>query len=204
MSVTHTAALSTQRAGRPMVVLRALATRLQTTWAPRVTWAVGRTGAPGITGIALLAASAVFLFSTHLPLLNEVSDLRADLKAKQSHGPAQRAAKASTTVMTAARAPTRADMPRLLGVLLQQADAAQLSIDTAKYEASAVEAGGLVRYRISFPIDGPYSNVRQFLDSTLQALPAVSLDELDIARKSIADSAVEAQVRMTFFTRAEP
>jgi hypothetical protein len=95
-------------------------------------------------------------------------------------------------------------MPALLGVLLKQADAAHLSIDTGKYETTALKSGGVVSYQISFPITGPYPQVRQFIDATLSALPTVGMSELSLTRKSIGDGAVEAQIRLVAFTRDGP
>jgi hypothetical protein len=95
-------------------------------------------------------------------------------------------------------------MPSLLGVLLKQADAAHLSIDTGKYESSALKSGGVTSYQVSFPVSGPYPQVRQFIDATLTALPTVALSELSLTRKTIGDGSVEAQIRMTLFTRESP
>jgi hypothetical protein len=184
--------------------VRRLGAQLTNVWLPGLSWWVGRTGRPGLAGLALLGASAVFFFSTHLPVAGEVLRLRSDLTEAE-----ERAARSPPpTLNEPARAlrsiPARTEMPQVLGTLLKQADAAQLSIDTAKYEISATKAGALVRYRLSFPIDGPYPNVRRFIDSTLIAIPALAIDDLSIARKSIADQNVEAQVRMSIFTRSTP
>jgi hypothetical protein len=184
--------------------LRKLGSQLTSLWLPVVAWQLARCGRSGLIGLALLGASAVFLVSTLLPTLDEVRRLRADVIDAKAH-----AAKAPPPGVSApARAlgslPVRTDMPQVLGVLLAQADAAQLRIDTAKYELSATKARGLLRYRLSFPIEGPYPNVRRFLDSTLDALPMLAIDDLSIARKAIGDGAVEAQLRMTIFTRGAP
>jgi hypothetical protein len=95
-------------------------------------------------------------------------------------------------------------MPQVLGILLQQADAAQLSIDTAKYEISTSKSGALIRHRIAFPVEGSYPQVRQFIDATLRALPELAINDLSITRKAIGDPTVEAQIRMTIFTRSAP
>ncbi len=100
--------------------------------------------------------------------------------------------------------PRRSQMPALLGVLVQQADAAHLSIDTGKYESTALKSGAVMTYQISFPVAGPYPQVRRFIDATLAALPAAAVTELSLTRKTIADDAVEAQIRLTVFTQDSP
>ncbi len=62
----------------------------------------------------------------------------------------------------------------------------------------------MVRYQIAFPVTGPYPQIRAFIDSTLATMPAVGLSELVLERKSIADVNVEAQLRMTVYTRSTP
>jgi hypothetical protein len=184
--------------------LRKLGARLTSLWLPAVAWRLARCGRSGLIGLALLGASAVFLVSTLLPTLDEVRRLRVDVIDAKAHAAKAPPPEVSTPARAFGSLPARTDMPRVLGVLLAQADTAQLRIDTAKYELSATKAGGLLRYRLSFPIVGPYPNVRRFLDSTLDTLPMLAIDDLSIARKAIGDGAVEAQMRMTIFTRGGP
>jgi len=158
----------------------------------------------GFTGLALLAASLVFLVSTHLPLAHEIEDLRSQLtvaRARTVDGPAPIRDHGTALLRSL---PPRTQMPALLGLLLKQADAAHLSIDTGKYETTALKTGGVMTYQISFPVIGPYPQVRQFIDATLTALPAVAMSELSLTRKTIGDGEVEAQLRLTAFTQDGP
>lgn len=180
-----------------------LAVRLSNEWLPRLSWSLGRTGRLGLAGLALLGASAVFFVSSHLKIMDEVQQLRVDLQAAAAR--AATPPPVSATPQQSARSlPTRAEMPQLLDVLLKQADGAQLAIDTAKYEVSATKAGTLVRYQMAFPVDGPYPKVRQFIDAALNAIPALAVENLAVTRKAVTDESVEAQIRMTIFTRSAP
>jgi hypothetical protein len=191
-------------AGLP-VLARAVRRRLINVWAPQLSWTLARSGRTGLLGMALLAASGVFYLSTGRQVADEVRRLRLDLDAARAQAAAPPAAADFAESPQSARSlPSRDDVPQLLKVFLRQADAAQLSIDTAKYEVNAAKTGSLVRYRLSFPVNGPYIKVRQFLDSTLTELPELAIDELSITRKSVADQTVEAQLRMTIFTRGAP
>ena len=187
-----------------IVFMRRWLTRASDEWVPRLAWSVQRTGRLGLSGLALLLAGAVFLVSTYLPLAKELDSLR-----EQAKSPSTRTVSGPTAVSDSGAAllrslPSRAEMPALLGVLVQQAGAAHLSIDTGKYESTALKSGAVMTYKISFPVTGPYPRVRQFIDATLVALPAAAVSELSITRKAIGDSAVEAQVRLTIFTRDTP
>jgi hypothetical protein len=177
--------------------------RVNDQWLPLAVWHVGRSGRAGLVGIGLAVASAVFFFSTVGQVTNESTALRADLAKARSH-PTAVAPLASEAQATLRHLPSRADMPALLGVLLQQAEASKLTLDTAKYEAQSTKTGDITRYKVSFPVTGPYPQVRQFVDAVLVALPAVSISELNIERKTISDGQVEARLRLTFYTRGAP
>jgi hypothetical protein len=183
---------------------RRVAVRLGNEWLPRAVWAIGRTGRPGLVGLAALLASAVFLFSTHLRVAAEVEARRADLAAARERA---RPTAADPVVAPAAalrELPARADMPVILGQLFNEATRARLAVDTARYEVSAARGSGVVRHQITFPVSGPYPQIRAFIDATLAGMPAVGLSELVLERKSIADGNVEAQIRMTVYTRSAP
>jgi len=173
-------------------------------WLPRVAWSLQRTGRLGLSGVALLLASAIFLVSTHLPLTREVEELRSQVESAPAGASASSRPVSDSGTAMLRSLPSRAEAPALLGVLLKQADAAHLSIDTGKYETAALKSGGVTSYQVSFPVTGPYPQVRQFIDATLTALPAVALSELSLTRKAIGDGSVEAQIRLTFFTREAP
>jgi hypothetical protein len=186
------------RAGAPALAHR-LAGRLGNQWLPRAAWTVSRTGRLGLVGIALLIASGLFLVSTHLKVAAEVAALRADLAAAPT--PARDAAGAVAHPALAMQAlPARADVPAILRQLFEKATRARLTVDTGKYEVNATRSSGVVRYRIAFPVTGPYPQVRSFIDSTLATMPEVALSDLVLERKSISDGNVEAQLRMTVYT----
>jgi hypothetical protein len=181
---------------------RRLAARVADGWLARAAWTVGRTGRPGIVGIALLLAAALFLVSTHLPVAAEVEALRTDVAAAQGRArPVATDAVADPTPATRAL-PSRTEMPSILRQLFEKATQARLAVDTGKYEVDATRSSGVVRYRIAFPVTGTYPQIRAFLDSTLATMPAVALGELALERKSIADANVDAQLRLTVYTSA--
>ncbi len=175
-------------------------TRASNEWLPRLFWSVQRTGRLGLSGMTLLAASLVLLVSTHLPLARQVRDLNLQLTSVRAQSATAPAPVSDHGATVLGKLPMRAQMPALLGVLLQQADAAHLSLDVGKYESTALKSGGVMSYQISFPVTGAYPQVRQFIDATLTALPAVAISELSLTRKAIGDGAVEAQIRLTVFT----
>ncbi len=191
------------RADAPALARR-LAARLGNEWLPHAAWTISRTGRPGLVGIALLLAAALFLFSTHLKVAAEVAALRADLAAAQRQVGTAAADKVVVPATAMRALPARTDMPEMLRQLFNKATQARLAVDTAKYEIKETRSSGMVRYQIAFPVTGPYPHIRAFIDATLATMPAVALSDLVLERKSIADGNVEAQIRMTVYTRSAP
>jgi Tfp pilus assembly protein PilO len=173
-------------------------------WLPQLLWSAHRTGRLGMSGLALLATALIFLLSTYLPLTREIEELRGQLQSARVDAVSAPAPASNSGALLLRSLPTRTQMPALLGVLLKQAAAARLTIDTGKYETAPLKSGGVTSYQVSFPITGSYPQVRQFIDATLVALPSVALSELSLTRKTIGDGSVEAQIRLTVFTRDAP
>ena len=190
-------------AARP-ALLRRVAVRLGDEWLPHAAWTISRTGRPGLAGIGLLLATALFLLSTHLKVSAEVETLRADLAAAQRQPRAVVADKdkAAAPVTAMSALPARTDMPAMLHQLFDEVARARLAIDTAKYDVHTLSSSGVVRYQIGFPVTGPYPQVRAFIDSTLAKMPAVALSDLVLERRSIGSGSVDAQIRMTVHTAA--
>src|SRR6202521_102769 len=194
-------AATLSRADAPALARR-VAARLGNAWLPRATWTISRTGRPGVVGIALLLAAALFLFSTHLKVAAEVEALRADLAVAQWQARTVAADKGAEPATAMRALPARTDMPAILRQLFNKATQARLAVDTGKYDVNATGGTGVVRYQIAFPVTGPYPQIRTFIDATLAAMPAVALSDLALDRKSIGDANVEAQIRMTVYTAA--
>jgi Tfp pilus assembly protein PilO len=183
---------------------RRVAARLKDEWLPRAAWTISRTGRPGLSGIALLLAAALFLFSTHLKVAGEVQAMREDLATAQSRARTAAVENVADPATSSRALPARTDMPAMLRQLFEEATRAGLAVDTAKYEIAATKSSGVVRHQIAFPVTGAYPQIRAFIDATLARMPAVALRDLAFERKTIADGSVEAQIRMTMYTRSGP
>jgi Tfp pilus assembly protein PilO len=195
---------------RAVIEVQAVPTTRDSTrqWIPTLTWALRRTGNRGLIGLALLGAALVFLFSTHLPLVDDLRTIKDDLAQAQQVA-AQQAIRGNAIAQDDPRRlleslPVRNEVPQTLRVILAQANEAGLSLDTGKYDIAATRTGAITRYNISLPVSGSYAAIRTFIDHTLAAVPSAAIAELAIERKSIAEGIVEANIRLTLFTRGAP
>ena len=100
-----------------------------------------------------------------------------------------------------AQLPTRAQMPVVLGQILQQAQEAGVDLNKGQYSYSPATKGDVGRYELDFPVTAQYPAVRDFIDRILTRIPAAGLHKLTIQRKVIGDAQVNADVRFVVFIR---
>lgn len=83
--------------------------------------------------------------------------------------------------------------------LFQSASNVGLTLRQGEYHMNANSAGSFYAYRVALPIRGPYRAIRQFCGQVLEDLPFASLDEIQLKRGAIGDSAIEARLQFTLF-----
>jgi hypothetical protein len=173
-----------------------------TEWFPRVQYRLARIGPAGIAGTAALLVAIGLLMSVLLPAQHSMHALSAQLVQAQ-HSAAAAAPQALPVDRFVAQLPTRAQVPLVLAMVLDQADKAQVSLDQGHYAYTAEHSGTLPRYTFEFPIKGSYPAIRAFVDGTLQKIPAAGLSKLTVERKNVADANVNATVGFTVYLRPE-
>ena len=171
--------------------------------AGRLSLRLQRLGPLALAGIALLFAAFVMVFSMLMPMQQRASELQAALATAVRH-PSLEARSAQTTTSAnafVARLPLRTDLPLVLATVLQQARAAGLSLDQGAYDMSSGKSKRVGRYVISLPVQGTYPQLRRFVDATLLAVPAASVESLRLAREKVGSATVTAEIKFTVFVR---
>lgn len=80
------------------------------------------------------------------------------------------------------------------------AAATGLKIDLQQGEYRLETNGtGLARYRITLPVRGSYSQIRQFVGYVLKEIPTMSVDGLRFERRKISDTQLDAQIKLTLY-----
>jgi len=164
-----------------------------------------RLGTLGIVGIAALVFCAAFVQSTLLPKYAQVRELRVAVEAAASRpAPARAPAPSAQADSFVATLPDRDALPAVLGAIVQQAQAAGLSLPRGAYQWSADKSGTVARYQLALPVTGTYPAVRKFVDSTLVAVPAAALSGITLERPNVGDGQVSANLRFEVFVRTTP
>ena len=160
-------------------------------------------GIAGIVGIGLLLACAAFWTSAVKPAKEELAAQRAALERMRSRAPMQ-------PVSGAGRAeelrrfynlfPSAAALTGELERLHRLARNSRLELAQGEYRLERRPAG-LWAYRVTLPVRGSYSEVRNFISAVLKDMPGASIDALRFDRKKADDAQLEAQLRLTLYAR---
>ena len=177
--------------------------------APYANYAAQRLGSLGIVGLALIIFSVVALVSANGPLREQLASddaALAQLTAAPGGASTQTLASPQGQVDTFLRQlPTRDQLPALMNQIVAVSSAKGVELEQGKYELLATaKTGSLARYRMVFPVVGNYPQVRGFIDASLAAVPAMSLDGLRLQRRSINDGVVTADIDFAVFVRTTP
>ena len=167
---------------------------------PQVRYQLMRVGPAGLTGIAALVAAAVAALVLLLPAHRSVLALRAEL-TKAGHAQPAAVQPERSPQQFAAALPTRAQIPALLGEVLVQATDSGIVLEQGRYTFSPATSSRLARYTFEFPIKSDYGNIRNFINKSLAAVPALGLDKLHVERKNVGDTLVSADVGFVIYLR---
>lgn len=74
-----------------------------------------------------------------------------------------------------------------------------LQLAQGEYKSAYDKASRVATYQVALPLKGSYAAVWQFALQALRAMPFASLDELSFRREQIADTQLEARLRLTLY-----
>jgi len=92
-------------------------------------------------------------------------------------------------------------LPDWLDKIYEAAAGQSLTLDKGEYSLARERDGKLLRYQLLLPVRAPYPQVRAFLETVLQEVPAAVLENVTLQRESIAAPQVDAQLRFTLMLR---
>ena len=159
-------------------------------------------GTATLVGCATLVLAATLFIANNLPQSAAVAALRGQLVrlAPLLHSGAV-AVPLSATALSAL--PPRAEAPNIVAKILEEARASGVELPRGQYEYVPARDGVAARYRMTFPVRASYPKLREFMDRTLVALPAVAVDGLRVERKNVGDESVEAELKLSAYVRSE-
>ncbi len=166
-------------------------------------------GGPGLAALALLLAAATLLQAVR-PAIESARVVAVSASSQRE----QAAARLTQAHLAASQRDPRedwldalpADGQRSVTVvkLMALLHASPLTADTADYVAEAQEPG-LMRLRVTVPLNGSYGQARKLVATILDGLPNAALDGLELEQQADDDKALSGQMRLSlFFRRGAP
>jgi hypothetical protein len=155
-----------------------------------------------LLGSAAAVIAGVVFITNNIPQGTELDSLRSDLARSKS--PGHELAKPAPTGSTLAALPSRTEAPAVVSKVLEEARAAGVELPRGQYEYVPAREGMAARYRMTFPVHATYPQIRQFMDRTLVAMPAVAMEGLRIERKNVGDDSVDAELKLSAYVRSDP
>jgi hypothetical protein len=98
--------------------------------------------------------------------------------------------------------PPEARLSEMIGTVLEGARKNGVSTERGEYRQN--REGAVLRVRMILPVKASYVQIRAWLGETLNALPAVALEELSLSRNAAADGTVEGKVRLGLYLESRP
>ena len=165
------------------------------------TYQVRRLGLATVAGVAAVVLAATLFLANNLPQSAAVAALKSQLVRLVPAGKAAVVAAPSAGML--ASLPPRGEAPNVVAKILEEARASGVELPRGQYEYVPARDGVAARYRMTFPLRATYPQIREFMDRTLVALPAVAVEGLRIERKNVGDDTVDAELKLSAYVRSE-
>ncbi|MNM68631.1 Pilus assembly protein, PilO [compost metagenome] len=164
-------------------------------------------GPVGLAAVAVAVLALGVALGGLLPQWHTVRELRAtETDASVQVGRVQRgelkiAVKPEQQALDSLRQqlPGQPQASELIERLYQLASAEKISLARGEYALGIDPKTQLARYQIVLPVRGSYPQIRGFLKGLLGQLPTLVLEDLELQRKRIGDSELNARLRMTLY-----
>jgi hypothetical protein len=168
-------------------------------WLPLLGWT-------GIVAIGLLAICLTFYVTTIRPM-----QARSVASEHHANSERERLANASDAAHGGNATPreqltefyhffpTEKSSPIWLEKLVVVAEKNALSLNDGEYKVTQDKIGQLMRYKITLPVRGKYTQIRKFLASLRTEIPVIALENVQFERGNIIDSAVQAKIKLVLY-----
>ena len=173
---------------------------------------VKKLGLFGLLGLAILLGCGLFYASKIMPIYNQILQNNENLQLVKLSNNEQN--KLSIPINNApqqvtkdditkfyARFPNGDSLPKRLSLINDTAAKQGLLLNRGDYKLTQIKAspinsksGQLSRYEIVLPVNGQYSQIRQFIAQVLYELPALALSEMQIKRENTLAPTVDARL----------
>lgn len=166
---------------------------------------------PWLAAAALLAACILFYVLAIVPAKQALANLKQDMETTRRDETLLKAASqddARTSPIGQLGAfyqhfPSENAVPDSLEKMIKLAQNKGLNPKQAAYRIIKNNPGELLSYQIALPIKGAYPSIMTYAFELLATTPNLSLDNVSFQRQKIGDTAIEATLKMTLYSKRE-
>lgn len=174
-----------------------------------------RLGVWGMIALIMLIVCA-FIYWVKVPAIQadiqqakqaqaERDKAQADKVMQQSLNPEKQAAKDAASFYQ--RFPTIKGIPQVMAALHRLAKQHRITLEVGdyRYQKSKVRRGEhgnvLTQYKMVFPVEGRYTDIRTFIEAALANKPELALQDLQVVREDRHTSVVMARIVFAVFVK---
>lgn len=162
-------------------------------------------GWQGATGLLLLALVAALQILSLKPLEEETAFINKKVDAAREKSSRQGKSFGSMDKQKELgeffeSLPAEKDVTDILAMIAAVAEASRLELKQADYQLDDKNRKRL-EYRMVFPVQGEYANIRFFVFRVLSDHPAIALDQVSFKRDKVNDSVLKAEIKFTLFLK---
>lgn len=163
---------------------------------------------PGVAGVALIALALIVWFSWVDAQQHSLQELqresvslkkRIDQIAKQGIPEQDSQGELARFYGYFSGTPLTAWLDKLYAA----ADSEKVQLEQGEYRLAQDKGGQMLRYQITLPVTGSYTQIRQFIEHALADVPIAALDDVNFKRENIAAAQVQARIKFTLFLHAD-
>ena len=176
---------------------------------PQLRWQVGRLGVIGKIGLGLLVVSSIYFFSVVVPqesdlrkLKERAETLQTQALSKQTSGDAESGIKMSGDQALQAFYdffPRVDSSPFWIRELVRIAQKHGVELSSSEYRLVNDNDARLARYEMILPVKGKYSQVRAFMATALEAVPAMAISAIAIRRENVTSEKLEVRLEVNLY-----
>jgi len=177
---------------------------------------VSQLGLIGLVGIFILLICGLLLMMNILPKNLEISASKTNLAQAQvktinrEQGGVtsdEQEPSVNTTTQDVTEFyklfPAGATLPLQIELIEKLALKQKIALNRGDYKLTKAKQGQLMRYEIVLPLEGSYTQIRQFIVAVLQRIPALALSDMQIKRENVATPTVQARIVFTLFLQGD-
>lgn len=176
-------------------------------WSPYLNYWLARLGPRFLLGLGMAVLALALYLGLGLPAERRLYQLQSETSQAKDHENQLRRLQTMQSPQAAVSLfyqslPARNEAPDLLEKIFDAAYELNLSPEQGEFRLVKEQDAAFLRYQVSLPVQGGYPDIRKFVNTVLEQIPAASLDSISFNREDVKKTEVEANVHFTLYLGA--